>query len=112
MISKPVCLISCRRARTLPSRDRTVEVMFRRLTQLQLMFDIVLGGGWFLLNAFVGGFHLIGAAVALGMGAALALRRASPTLALIVAWLFSIAQVSVGGTPEPANLAILPVLYA
>ncbi|MEO6115719.1 MAG: histidine kinase [Pseudolysinimonas sp.] len=112
MISQPVWLILGMNRAHAPARDRTVEVMFRRLTQLQLVFDIALGSGWFLLSAFVGGFHLTSAAVALGMGAALALRRVSPALALIVAWAFSIGQVSIGASPQPANLAILPVLYA
>jgi signal transduction histidine kinase len=86
--------------------------MIRRLTQLQLLFDLLLGGAWFLGNAVLGGFYSVVAAVAFGMGAALALRRLSPTLALMVAWIFSIAQVSIGALPLAANLAILPVLYA
>ncbi len=86
--------------------------MIRRLTQLQLVFDLLLGGGWFLLNSFVSGFDLVRSGVSLGMGAALALHRVSPTLALTVAWAFSIGQVAIGANPLPANLAILPVLYA
>lgn len=86
--------------------------MFRRLTQLQLVVDILVGGGWFLLNGFGGGLDPFRLAISFGMGLALALRRVSPTLALAVAWVFSIGQVTIGETPLPANLAILPVLYA
>jgi signal transduction histidine kinase len=86
--------------------------MFRKLSSVQLTVDIVVGGIWFLITAVAGGVHLISAAVGLGMGLALALRRVSPTLALTVAWVFSLGQVSLGAPPEPANLAILPVLYA
>lgn len=85
--------------------------MFRKLSATQLTVDVVIGGVWFMLNAVVGSgtVHLV---VAFGMGLALALRRVSPTLALIVAWVFSIGQVAIGATPVPSNLAILPVLYA
>ena len=85
--------------------------MFRKLSSTQLTVDVVIGAVWFMLNAIVGGgtVHLL---VAFGMGLALALRRVSPTLALIVAWVFSIGQVAIGATPVPSNLAILPVLYA
>ena len=86
--------------------------MIRKLSSTQLTVDVVIGGVWFLLNGFVAGGGTVHIAVAFGMGAALALRRVSPTLALIVAWVFSIGQVSIGATPLPANVAILPVLYA
>jgi signal transduction histidine kinase len=86
--------------------------MIRKLSSMQLTVDIVVGGVWFLLNSFVGTRDPIQMAIAFGMGAALALRRVSPTLALVVAWVFSIGQVAIGGPPLPSNLAILPVLYA
>jgi signal transduction histidine kinase len=86
--------------------------MFRRLTQLQLIVDLLIGGSWFLLNGLTGEFDLVRLAVSFGMGAAVALRRLSPGLALVIAWVFSIGQVSLGETPLPANLAILPVLFA
>lgn len=85
--------------------------MFRKLSATQLVVDVAIGVVWFMINGFTGG-RAIYVAVAFGMGAALALRRLSPTLALIVAWVFSIGQVSIGGAPVPANVAILPVLYA
>lgn len=86
--------------------------MFRRLTPSQYVVDLLLGGGWFLLNAFGGGLDPIRFGISFGMGAALALRRLSPTIALIVAWAFCVAQVAVGENPLPANLVVLPVLYA
>lgn len=86
--------------------------MFRRLTPLQYVVDLLLGGAWFLLNGFGGGLDLIRFAIAFGMGAAVALRRLSPTMALTVAWAFSLGQVAVGQGPLPSNLAVLPVLYA
>ncbi|MES1212032.1 MAG: sensor histidine kinase, partial [Leifsonia sp.] len=86
--------------------------MIRKLSSLQLTVDIVVGAGWFMITAVAGGIHLVNAVVAFGMGIALAVRRVSPALALIVAWVFSLGQVSIGAPPEPANLAILPVLYA
>jgi signal transduction histidine kinase len=86
--------------------------MIRKLSTLQLTVDIVVAGGWFLINAAAGGFSLGRFAVAFGMGAALALRRLSPTLSLAVAWVVSLAQVAAGVAPLPVNLAILAVLYA
>jgi len=86
--------------------------MIRKLSSTQLTVDVVIGGMWFLLNAFVASGGMVHFAIAFGMGLALALRRVSPTLALIVAWTFSIGQVSIGAAPVPANVAILPVLYA
>jgi signal transduction histidine kinase len=82
------------------------------LTPLQYVVDLLLGTVWFLLNGFGFGFDLVRVAIALGMGLALALRRVSPTMALTVAWAFSLGQVAIGASPLPANLAILPVLYA
>lgn len=86
--------------------------MIRKLSAQQLAVDLVFGGGWFLLNGAVWGLDAGRFAVAFGMGAALALRRLSPALSLSVAWLTSLAQVAFGVAPLPANLAILPVLYA
>src|SRR4051794_27349936 len=86
--------------------------MIRKLSPSQLIFDIVVAVVWFVINAFGWGLDKSNLAVAFGMGAALALRRVSPTLALTVAWLASLAQVAVGISPLPANVAILAVLYA
>jgi len=86
--------------------------MFRRLTPLQYVVDLLVGGGWFLINGFGGGFDLARFVIAFGMGLALTLRRLSPTMALTVAWAFCLGQVVVGANPLPANLAVIPVLYA
>ena len=86
--------------------------MIRKLSSLQLTVDVVIASAWFLINALGGGIDVARAAVAFGMGAALALRRLSPTLSLTVAWIASLIQVAAGVSPLPANLAILAVLYA
>jgi signal transduction histidine kinase len=86
--------------------------MIRKLSSLQLTVDVVIASAWFLINALGGGLDIARAAVAFGMGSALALRRLSPTLSLTVAWIVSLVQVAAGVSPLPANLAILAVLYA
>jgi len=86
--------------------------MIRKLSSAQLTFDIVIALAWFLINGVAGGIRLSYFAVAFGMGAALAIRRLSPTLSLAVAWVASLAQVGFGISPLPANLAILAVLFA
>src|SRR5690554_4765371 len=85
---------------------------FRRLTAGQLAFDVSLAVFCVLLRLWVIielGPMII---VVLVMGAALALRRASPSLALAVAWAGAIFQLLSGLEPDASNLAILPVLYA
>lgn len=85
---------------------------FRRLTAGQLAFDIsfavlcVLFRFWVMVDL---GPMIV---VVLVMGAALALRRVSPSLALAVAWAGAVFQLLSGLEPDPSNLAILPVLYA
>src|SRR4051794_32397017 len=86
--------------------------MIRKLSSAQLTFDIVIALAWFLINGVAGGIRVSYFAVAFGMGAALAIRRLSPTLALAVAWIASLTQVGFGISPLPANLAILAVLFA
>ena len=86
--------------------------MFRKLTSTQLAVDLSIGGAWFLLNGLPGGIDVARFLVAFGMGAAFALRRLSPALALAVAWLFCLGQVLAGVTALPSNLAIIPVLFA
>lgn len=51
-------------------------------------------------------------AVVLIMATALALRRVSPALALIVAWVGAIVQIAAQLNPDVSNLAILAVLFA
>jgi signal transduction histidine kinase len=85
---------------------------FRRLTAGQLIFDVTLAVACLLLRVAVGVQDLPMIAVVLLMGAALALRRVAPGLALAVAWLGAVLQISSGLQPDASNLAILPVLYA
>jgi signal transduction histidine kinase len=91
---------------------RTVERMFRRLTTTQVVVDAVAGGVWFLINALPAGWNLGPILLALGMGAVLVIRRLSPAIALLAAWGVALVQVAAGGTPMPADLAILPMLFA
>ncbi len=90
----------------------SVDGMLRKLTPTQLTVDLVVGGLWFLVNGLAGGLDTGRFLVALGMGAAFALRRLSPPLALAVAWAFSLGQVLAGVGALPSNLAIVPVLFA
>ncbi len=86
--------------------------MFRTLTPRQLIFDVslavfcVIARWWIVINEV----SLV--PVVLLMAAALAVRRLSPTLALALAWVGALLQVSFGLQPDVSNLAILPVLYA
>lgn len=87
--------------------------MIRRLSTPQLVVDIAVPAALFVLLFLPyvdqGWAHLV---VLAGMCAALSLRRLGPTLALAVAWGASLWQVALGMEPDPASLAILPVLYA
>ncbi|KRB38509.1 sensor histidine kinase [Microbacterium sp. Root180] len=98
--------------------------MFRPLKTYQLVTDVVVAG-FFALTALVVELQLargwdgdyaaaVLAAVLVTMllSAALALRRLSPALALALAWLAAIVQMSFGRPPSPVDLAIFAVLYA
>ncbi|MHA6667933.1 sensor histidine kinase [Homoserinimonas sp. A447] len=85
---------------------------FRRLTPGQLTFDVVLAVACLLLRASITIREAPMVPVVLLMAAALALRRLSPSLALSVAWLGAVTQLTFRLEPDPSNLAILPVLYA
>lgn len=85
--------------------------MFRTMTPRQLVFDLALASVCVFFRLTLGANPLI-AVIVLAMGAALALRRFSPALALAVAWGGAIIQMASGLDPDPANLAVLPVLYA
>jgi signal transduction histidine kinase len=86
--------------------------MFRALKPYQLGFDIGLAVLCVGLRVPLGSPDVALVAVIVGMGAALALRRVSPALALVTAWVFAIVQMAAALQPDVANLAILPVLYA
>jgi signal transduction histidine kinase len=85
---------------------------FRELTSGRLAFDVSLAVFCVLLRfwTIIEMGPMI--AVVLLMGAALALRRLSPSLALTIAWIGAIIQLVSGLQPDASNLAILPVLYA
>ncbi|MCH6232006.1 histidine kinase [Microbacterium sp. CFH 31415] len=97
--------------------------MFRSLKPYQLVVDVVVAGLFAAialpleiqytdpLNGF--SFGLLSAVVmTLLLAAALAVRRLSPGIALGVAWLAAIAQMSFGRPPGVADVAIFAVLYA
>ena len=86
--------------------------MFRRLTKQQLAIDLVVAVLCVLLRFTFLTENLATAIVVLGMAAALAIRRLSPALALVVAWAFAIFQMLASLPPDFSNLAILAVLYA
>ncbi|MCW4384588.1 sensor histidine kinase [Salinibacterium sp. SYSU T00001] len=87
--------------------------MLRRLTPRQLAFDVVFAALCVAVRLGPFGiFALSEAFVVLCMGAALAMRRLSPSIALGLAWLGALAQMAAGLPPDLSNLAILPVLYA
>ncbi len=88
--------------------------MFRSLTPSQLAIDVIIPTVGVLLVLGTGGDYLLFTSIltALGMGTAMAFRRMSPPIALIVAWLTAAFQMLSGLSPEPSNLAILPILFA
>lgn len=109
MIRGDVRAISGRMPRLAPS----VAHMFRRLTPRQFVTDLGIAALCVLLRSSLLGYDSTALAlVALGMGIALALRRLSPGLALIVAWIFALGQMLSMQSPDVANGAILLVLYA
>ncbi|MDO7882187.1 sensor histidine kinase [Salinibacterium soli] len=86
--------------------------MFRRLTPFQLTIDIVVASLCVLVRSVLPFDSWAGWSMLLLMGAALALRRVSPLLALALAWVGAVIQMSAQMPPDAANLSILAVLYA
>ncbi|MEX1080324.1 MAG: histidine kinase [Homoserinimonas sp.] len=84
---------------------------FRRLTAGQVVFDLTLAVACVLLRSSMTIHELPMVFVVLLMATALALRRIAPGLALVVAWVGAIVQLSSGLNPDASNLAILAVLY-
>ncbi|HWR84768.1 MAG TPA: histidine kinase [Rhodoglobus sp.] len=86
--------------------------MIRPLTAPQLAFDVGIAGLAVVLR-LVFGFTDLGMGLAiLLLGAAFAMRRLSPEIALGLAWLGAIVQMAGANPPDPADLAILAVLYS
>jgi len=86
--------------------------MFRRLTATQLGVDLgiaVLAVGLRSTMLFESPVLWI---VVLFMASALAIRRLSPGLALVVAWAGALLQIAATLPPDVSNIAILPVLFA
>lgn len=82
------------------------------MSPTQLTVDIGIAAGCLLLRTWIGWDGAAMMFVVLAMAAALAIRRLSPGLALVVAWVGAIVQVLALLNPDVSNLAILPVLYA
>jgi signal transduction histidine kinase len=75
--------------------------------------DVLFAGVFFLLLSASGnGTDTIAMLVLLGLTIALAVRRLAPPVALGIAWFAAIGQMLGGGGVQPADLAILGVLYA
>lgn len=93
--------------------------MFRTLRPPQMLFDGALALFFFasalVLEAgtWVSGFEMAGGLLAIALLAiAVAMRRLSPALSLSIAWAGAIAQMLVGLSPRPSDVAIFGVLYA
>lgn len=86
--------------------------MFRSLAPHQIVLDVVLGALAILLRLALGPINSAHVVVVALMGAAFALHRLSPGLALAIAWLGALLQVSAVLPPDLANVAILVVLYS
>lgn len=86
--------------------------MFRRLTPFQLTVDVGIAALCFLVRGTMSFDNLAVWVVVVLMAAALALRRLSPGLALVVAWLGALLQMLSTLGPDVSNAAILAVLFA
>jgi signal transduction histidine kinase len=102
------------RVRVLPYR----EGVFRVLKRYQLVVDVVVACAVALAGFFAGrlewfsfGGLLLWAVVCLAFGAALAVRRVSPALALGLAWFGAIVQMATGREPALIDIAVFGVLY-
>lgn len=100
--------------------------MFRSLQRHQIVVDVAIAAVFFalvlpveLMVAQTGTMSVLGApvaafiavAIAVVFSAALAIRRWSPPLALILAWAGAVVQMSLGRPPTAADPAIFGALY-
>src|SRR5690606_41492756 len=99
-------------------RPLTVGCMLRTLRPGQLAFDIAAPTALFLLllpvywqDILVNGLR-DDSFVLFGMCLSLVFRRLHAGIALSLAWLAAVWQMAAGLGPDPANLAILAILYA
>ncbi|WP_261167027.1 sensor histidine kinase [Microbacterium sp. Marseille-Q6965] len=92
-----------------------IRQLLRPLTTGQIVVDVVLAAGFFLLFGFVTLAPerpwILAVVTSLFMSGALAVRRLSPALALAIAWVGAIVQMASLLSPLPSNLAIFGVLY-
>lgn len=104
------------------------ETVFRSLKPYQVVVDVSVAVVFFLIAAPIESttvvwtgmenrfgpalVGLVGVGVAALFSAALALRRLSPELALGIAWIGAVVQMTLGRPPGFADLAIFAVLYA
>ena len=96
--------------------------MFRSLKPYQIVVDVVVAGLFAVIvvpleiqytDPMGVAFSVLSAVImTLLLASALAVRRLSPAIALGIAWLAAIAQMSFGRPPGVADLAIFAVLYA
>ena len=90
--------------------------MFRALRPYQYVIDAGLALAFFfcgiaVLESNQASLGPVGYVVIAGYAAALGVRRASPALALSIAWFFSLLQMALGMYPNLYNVATLMVLY-
>lgn len=94
--------------------------MFRPLTTLQIVVDVIIGAFFFVLCSMIifGGAVWGGGGgtgwmvlIVIGMSAVLAVRRLAPGVALAGAWGISIVQMVVEVVPNPANMATFAIVY-
>ncbi|WEG09386.1 histidine kinase [Microbacterium horticulturae] len=93
--------------------------MFRSLQSYQIVIDVIIAVLFALVTAPAEiGVNTaqwwsvpIGLLAGVVFGAALALRRMAPGLALGIAWLGAIVEMTFGRVPGPASLAVFAVLY-
>lgn len=97
--------------------DDRVDALLSRVASPQLPFSVGIAGGQGLVLLLIGGlpyvnqpesFQIVVAGV---FSVALVLCRRSPPLALTLAWLAAVLQMSVQLSPGPGDLAVLAVLY-
>jgi hypothetical protein len=86
--------------------------MIRPLTRQQLMADGAMAVVVLLGRSAMGYDSLVMFWVVVGMASALFMRRLSPAIALGLAWCTVAVQLASLSSPDIANAAILPVLYA
>jgi signal transduction histidine kinase len=87
-------------------------MLVRRLTTRQLITDVSIAVAFALGCAVTGGSPRAWILVTVGFTIAVALRRMSPAIALAVAWLAAIVQMSSGLGVQFGDVGVLIVLYA